>query len=267
MTERELMVTKDLAGKPVFDEKDSGKRIGKVSRFVFHPSEKRCIGFMVKRPDLLWMFPRKDLFVPLGAFTFTQKGVIAQTSFTTGEAACKKWGINWDSCVFWEQLPLVTESGQLLGLVGSIAFNGVTGDICSISIDIGVASQALLGTQVVSADAIKGFRRKSELTLTSEETKFLSEKTSFCGAIMASDEVANLEACGGAAEKAGKAVAVAANKAQSVVKKTKPIVDTATKKTGNAVNKGAYAVGRQLSKSKTMFAAFKEEYDKARHED
>lgn len=267
MTERESMVTKDFAGKPVFDGKGSGKRIGKVSRFVFHPSEKRCIGFMVKRPDLLWMFPRKDLFVPLGAFSSTQKGVITQDSLATGEPTGKKLDINWDSCVFWEQLPLVTESGQLLGLVGSVVFSGATGDICSISIDTGVASQVLLGTQIISADAIKGFKRKSESLLVSEEIKHLSEKASFCGVIMVSDEVANLEACGGSAEKAGKAAAVAANKAQSVVKKTKPIVNAATKKTGNAVNKGAYVVGRQLSKSKTMFAAFKEEYNKARHED
>ena len=36
---------------------------------------------------------------------------------------------------------------------------------------------------------------------------------------------------------------------------------------GKAVNKGAYATGRQIKRASGMFSAFKEEYDKARKED
>ena len=84
------------------------------------------------------------------------------------------------------------------------------------------------------------------------------------GAILVDNEVKQLAAEGGVAEKAGAATAVVVDKAKTTVDKAKPVVSEAAKKTGEAVNKGAYATGRQIAKSKTMFSDFKEEYDKAR---
>ena len=49
--------------------------------------------------------------------------------------------------------------------------------------------------------------------------------------------------------------------------KAKPVVSEAAKKTGEVVNKGAYATGKQIAATKGMFSGFKEEYDKARHDD
>ena len=42
------------------------------------------------------------------------------------------------------------------------------------------------------------------------------------------------------------------------------MVSEAAKKTGEVVNKGAYATGKQIAATKGMFSGFKEEYDKAR---
>ena len=81
---------------------------------------------------------------------------------------------------------------------------------------------------------------------------------------MVSDEVRGLASEGGVAEKARQATAVAADKVQTAVDKVKPVASEAARKTGEAVNKGAYATGRQIARSKTMFSDFKEEYDKAR---
>ena len=65
-----LITTKELYNVRVMGGKNATKRIGKVRAFVYHPKERRCIGIMVKRPDLLWMFHRKDLFVSLDGFEF-----------------------------------------------------------------------------------------------------------------------------------------------------------------------------------------------------
>ena len=70
-----------------------------------------------------------------------------------------------------------------------------------------------------------------------------------------------------AAAKAGEATAVVADRARETVEAVKPAVSTATKAAGKAVNKGAYATGRQIKRASGMFSAFKEEYDKARHDD
>ncbi|MDE8703841.1 PRC-barrel domain protein, partial [Adlercreutzia equolifaciens] len=81
------------------------------------------------------------------------------------------------------------------------------------------------------------------------------------------DEVADLAAEGGLAAKAGEATAVVASQAQEVVEKVNPKAQQATAAAGKAVNAGAFATGRQIKRASGMFAAFKEEYDKARHED
>ena len=60
-----LITTHELTGTRVLGGKKGTKRIGKIRRFVFHPKEKRVIGFVVKRPDLLWMFHRADVFLSL----------------------------------------------------------------------------------------------------------------------------------------------------------------------------------------------------------
>ena len=67
----QLITTKKLYGLRAVSEKKH-KNIGKVRRFVFHPSERRCIGLLVKRPDAALMFHRKDLFVSLDGFTIEE---------------------------------------------------------------------------------------------------------------------------------------------------------------------------------------------------
>ena len=91
--------------------------------------------------------------------------------------------------------------------------------------------------------------------------------SSFGYARMNDDEVAELSVEGGLAAKAGEATAVVADRARETVEAVKPAVSTATKAAGKAVNKGAYATGRQIKRASGMFSAFKEEYDKARKED
>lgn len=70
MARKKLVTSHDIRKLRVVGGKKGTKRIGKVKSCVFHPTERRCIGFIVKRPDLLWMFHRKDIFVALGGFDF-----------------------------------------------------------------------------------------------------------------------------------------------------------------------------------------------------
>lgn len=94
------------------------------------------------------------------------------------------------------------------------------------------------------------------------------------GAILVSDDVLDLPIEGGAAAAAGKATAIVADKAKKgaekakaaasgQAKRAKPTVQKVAKATGEAVDAGTFAVGKQLGKASGMFAAFKEEFDKA----
>lgn len=259
-----LITTKELTGTRVIGGKKGTKRIGKVRRFVFHPKEKRVIGFVVKRPDLLWMFHRSDLFVPIDGYDLVDgRIVIRPEAATSGKAYCKQAGLNWDDCVLWVGLPVMSEDGESYGYVGNVTFNRITGTVDCFETDNGATSNALLGKRTIPADMVRGFKRGVGAALAQMGTEGSETDEVQLGAMLVSKQVADLNSEGGMAEKAGQATAVAVDKVQTTVDKAKPVVSNAAKKTGEAVNKGAYATGKQISKSKHMFQDFKDEYDKA----
>lgn len=257
-----LITTHELTGVRVVGGKNGTKRIGKVRRFVFHPKEKRCVGFIVKRPDLLWMFRRKDKFVSIDGYDIEDgRIVIRNVPEATDRSACKSLGVNWDDCVLWMGLPVMTQDGQDLGLVGSVTFNRLTGTVDSLETNSGATSNALLGKRTIPASMVAGFKRGMGAALAKADG---ADDEVELGAILVADEALDLPVEGGVAEKAGKATAVAIDKAHTAVDKVKPVVSEAAEKTGEVINKGAFATGKQISKTKTMFSDFKSEYDKAR---
>lgn len=267
MARKKMVTSNDMHKMRVFGGKRRTKRIGRVKSCVFHPTEKRCVGFMVKRPDLLWMFHRKDLFVALDGFDLSDgRIVIKEEGETTGPAACRRMGIDWDSCVIWEGMPLMTADGTAIGYVGNISFSLKTGEIESVEASNGVTAKYLLGTLEVPADLIKGFKRGMGATLAvKEDTREAGQAVEFKGAILVSDSVWELSPEGGWAESAGEFTARAKERVHEAAEKAKPKVQEVTHAAGEAINEGAYAVGKQVAAGKGMFSSFKEEYDKARH--
>ena len=144
-----LMTNDELRGVRVLGGKNGTSHIGKVRRFVFHPRERRVVGFLVKRPDLALMFHRKDLFVSINGFDIVDgRVVVRQTPDATDKGACKALGIAWATCVMWEGLPLMTESGEVLGMVGTVTFDRQTGAISTVAADAGATANTLLGTRI-----------------------------------------------------------------------------------------------------------------------
>ena len=250
------LTTKSLFGRKVVSSK--GKKIGKVRRFVFHPSEKRVIGFTVKRPDAALMFHRKDLFVAIDGFDFDDDNriVVHDEPTATGKEACKVLDVDWDKCVIWVGMPVMTASGDFLGY------------------------DAILGKRTVPASYLKGFRRGQGIALApmGEYNGEDPDEATETGAILVADRTLELPIEGGAAAAVGKATAVVTDKAKKgaakakvavdeKVEQAKPVAKKVAEKTGEAVNEGAFVVGRQLGRTKGMFSAFKEEFDKASRED
>ena len=272
-----LVTTKQLAGKRVVGGK-KGKRIGKVRWFVFHPSEKRCIGLLVKRPDAALMFHRKDLFVALDGFHIDDEGdvVVHDDSDATERGAIKALGVNWEKCVIWVGMPVMTVGGEMLGFVDTVTFDRATGAVHSLTTENGAANDAILGKITIPGSYVKGFKRGQGVALVQagEYQGETIDEQAERGAIIVSDEALDVSSRGGVAAAAGKATAVAtakakkgATKARKVVAKrvdeAKPGAQKLAKAAGEAVESGSFAVGKQLGKASGMFAAFKEEFDKA----
>lgn len=257
-----LITNHDLRGMRVLGGKKGTSRIGKVRRLVFHPRERRVVGFIVKRPDLALMFHRKDLFVQLQGFDFVDgRIVVRQTPDATDKGACKALGVDYDSCVMWEGMPLITESGDTLGMVGTITFDRETGVISTVLADAGATANTLLGKRLIPASLIKGFRRGIGVALSAGNDGAEQEDDEIeYGAILVADEAKDIPAEGSVAEKAGAATAVAVNKVNTTVK---PAVSNAAKKTTQAVGQGVRAVGKRAEETKDAFSGFKEEYRKA----
>ena len=261
-----LISTKELTGLRVLTAKKSKKdpeatrRLGKVRACVFHPKEKRCVGFLVKRPDAALMFHRRDVFVAYDGYDFVDGRIVVHDDpEATDKDACKALGISWDDCVLWVGLPVMCQDGTDFGLVGDVVFDAQTGAVRTLEVTAGAAANTLLGRRQVPADLIRGFKRGMGAALNVADT----EEETIRGAILVDDAVKGLAAEGGLAEKAGEATAVVADKAQSALDAAKPVVGEAAAAAGAAVNKGAYATGRHISRAKGMFAGIKDEYDKA----
>lgn len=279
-----LVTTKQLVNRRVCNGKN-GKRIGKVRRFVFHPSERRCIGLLVKRPDAALMFHRKDMFVALGGFHIDDEGdlIVHDDSKATDQGAIKALGVDWDNCVIWVGMPIMTAGGDFLGFVNTVTFDATTGVVHSLTTENGAANDALLGKRTIPGTYVKGFRRGQGVSLVSageyqgEDPDEQTEK----GSILVSDSALDVPIEGGAAAAAGKATAVAADKvkkgagrakenavkakkvANDKLEEARPGAQKFAERAGEAVENGSYTVGKQLGRASGMFSAFKEEFDKA----
>lgn len=278
-----MLTTKKLTGAKVWVERpsksneDAAKKMGRVRACVFHPSQPRCVGFLVKRPDMALMFHRRDLFVAIDGFEMIDDvPLVSARSDATDKGACKSLGISLDDCVLWVGLPVMCEDGTELGYVDSVTFAEGTGEVEYVELTQGSTANVLLGRCTIPRECIRGFKRgigaKLSMRASVEDTETSGDgSVDMRGAILVADEAKQLKPSRGVAEKAGAATAVAADKAKRVVAKAKPKVtdaaSTAASTAGGVINKGAYATGKQLKRASGMFAAFKEEYDKARHGD
>ncbi|MFR1167038.1 MAG: PRC-barrel domain-containing protein [Adlercreutzia equolifaciens] len=114
----------------------------------------------MKRPDLLWMFRRKDVFVAYNGYDVVDgRIVVSQAPEATGKGACKAMGVNYDDCVLWAGLPVMGEDGTVYGTVGDVSFDPKTGEVRSLTVTQGATANALLGVREIPGHLIRGFKR------------------------------------------------------------------------------------------------------------
>jgi|GEM_PF-233832 len=212
--------TKDLRGVKVRGGKKGKSKIGKVKFAVFHPEEARLVGFVVKRPDFLLMFPRSDRFLAFDSFRIIDGRVMGYADADAwGDEACKRLGFDFDDCLVWEDMPLVTESGTELGRIDAVNYDEQTGDVLSFTVTQG--AKWLVGTGEVPVDKLL---RYSE------------------GSFILKDDAADMKLEGGAAAKAGERVA-----------ETNAGLKVVGKQTAEAAKVGA-------EKGKAAWGGFREKY-------
>jgi uncharacterized protein YrrD len=209
------------------------RRIGKVYKTVFSPSGLKVVGFIVRQPDLLWMFKRPERFLALDAYD-VQEGVIVPTKGVASwdEKAIERLGVDFDKCILWEGIQVRTRQGKDLGAVDDISFDERTGELNSFFMDDGMTARALVGTIEIPAELVVGYKK---------------------GILVVENEAADLLPQGGLAARAGEASAKAGQAAKEAGKK----VDDAA---SEAVDKGTRGLGKAIGKTKRAAAAAVDEY-------
>jgi uncharacterized protein YrrD len=240
--------TRELRGARVTGGKRGTRRIGKVLRAVFRPDNYALAGYIVARPDILFMVKRKDRFLAYDAFKIVDGRVIATVDRDSwDEPACKRLGIDWDKCLILEGMVVVTGDGTKVGTIDAVEYNERSGKATAFQVADGAAAKTLLGVTKIPLDLIVGYQN---------------------GKIVAKRAASAVGAEGGLAARAGEQAAVTTHaikqKTESARKAASNAGKTASKITGKAIDTGSKALGKQLGRTKGMFKGFRDEYKKAR---
>jgi uncharacterized protein YrrD len=205
-------------GKKLDGTPQAPKRVGKVHHLVFSPDGKTVVGVMVKRPDVAGMVKRNDMFAALDSISFTENGILVSGPASTDKDAIDRLGIDFDKCIIWEGMDVVTRSGKVLGYVVDVTFDLKTGAVETIYVTDGAVAASLVGSVPIPASMILGYRK---------------------GNMVVSDDAAELSLTGGAAAKAGESFA----KAKIAGKEA---AHEAGKAASVAVDKGSFALGKGI---------------------
>jgi uncharacterized protein YrrD len=165
-----------------------GKKVGRVYEVLFHPEGRRVVGYQVARPRLVYLFDRKDWFLAADAAAVEPGFVKALSPDAWGKRAQRVTGVPWDETVIWYGMPVKTKSGVALGTVRDGLFDEKTGALEALGLSSGVTADTALGVRDLPASLVEGFNGQ---------------------AIVVADEAAVVTTSGGAAEAAGRGVAVA----------------------------------------------------------
>ncbi|MGV8084241.1 MAG: PRC-barrel domain-containing protein [Coriobacteriia bacterium] len=194
------------------------KRVGTVAEVLFHPTESRVVGFLVDRPDFLFVVRRKDRIVALDRTRILDDKIVVNGEDAWEKSAEKRLGIDWDKSVVWMGMPVRTESGRLLGYVRDGVFDEKDGHLNGIGLTQGTGADIALGVREMPASYVKGWNGETIVVL---------------------DSALAIETSGGAAAAAGRGVVVAGVAAAKTAQATKKAATTAAAYTKSAVKVAA----------------------------
>jgi hypothetical protein len=194
------------------------------------------------------MFKRRDRFLAFDAFRIIDGRVVATIDHDSwDEPACRRLGIDWDTCLILEGMLLVADDGEKIGAIDAVDYDEHSGALVALQVTDGPATRSLIGVSRIPADLIVGYRD---------------------GRVVTQCAASDVEMEGGLAARAGEQAAIATHAIKEKTASARETASKASKKAGKvagqALEVGSKALGRQLGRTKGMFKGFKDEYRKGR---
>lgn len=215
------LALQDLDRLPVFGEKNRAgtrKKVGKVVDVVFHPDKPVAVGYLVARPDVLFLYRRKDVLLAFDRARVLADKIVVDGKAAWGKAAAKRLGIDWDKAVIWRGMKVRSEAGKSLGYVRDAVVDEDDGSLNGLGLTSGVAADVAVGTIDMPAKLVKGWDGE---------------------AIVVREEVRAIESEGSAAAAAGRATAIAQDRAAKATTAAVQGAKTAAAYTRSAVKVAA----------------------------
>lgn len=148
----------ELAGRPVLGAK--GKRKGKVIDVLFHPTEARAIGYVVKPRNVLYLLERRPRYVAFEAMSHDGEGnaLLPGGRMPSARAGEKATGVSWRESSYWRGMPVRAEDGDRIGVVQDATVSLKTGAVRALRVSTGVVGDVAVGRLEVPAEFIVGPR-------------------------------------------------------------------------------------------------------------
>ena len=220
------------------DEAVTVKKFGRVHHFIF--KENKCVGVLVKRPDVACMFRRKDVFAPLSAVNFQSKTIILDANYEAQATDfLKKNKVKLSQTFVYDGMAVQCESGEALGCIDSVVCDA-KGVVASILVSDGATSDKLLGLRAVPAELLVGMKSGTGAArLVSTD----GGEDEGVGVFVVKDEAQEIKFKGGATQKLAVNTIKAKNKAAETAVKAKdaamPMVAKGKDKAVDLAKKGA----------------------------
>jgi len=192
-----------------------GVVLGSVQNLLFHPSEPRVVGVMVRPPAALVVVQRPETFLPLEGLAFTKAGTSVELKKLPGQRkGAEGLGFDPDTTVIWAGMPVRTPSGREIGIVRDVEFDPASGAVGRMEVAAGMVADAAHGRFVVPGASVL---RYSE------------------GAIEIGLEAGELEASGGLAKTAASTLVAASATASALGEQVGDVVVSASGAAGRAI--------------------------------
>jgi len=136
----------------------TGKRLGGISGVLFHPSEPRVVGLVVKRPRIAGVIARGPVYVALAVVELGDSSVRFGTKgLPTIASGAKAVGASWDDTVLWDAMPVRSVAGESVGAVSDVSFDFETGVVRMLRVSTGVLGDIAVGRLDVPGELVEGF--------------------------------------------------------------------------------------------------------------
>lgn len=251
--------SKHARKKDASEEEDHLSKLGHINMPVFSSDGMYVLGYLVRRPDIAGMVKQSDIFVALDSFELSEDGksiTITRPNDGVDDAARKRLGIDWDSCIMWVGMDAKTTDGTVLGEISGAEYDEKTGRVQCFLATTGSISKALIGSYEITPELYGGYRKGCMVV--NADSADLEPNGGLAQA--AGEGYAKAKAKGAeAGKKAGAAAAEAGQKASVAAAEAGKKASEVGKKAGaavsEAVDEGSYTFGKMIGDTKRAYQA------------